>query len=96
MTSVVDGDIHDVVDNFGWRCRDWHMDWHRDMLDVRDGVVMWPQRANDVCGSATGSKLLFQVEPSKEANSSLQTLLFVCNIYIIDTECVCVCMCAGT
>mmetsp|Transcript_14634 Transcript_14634/g.32304 ORF Transcript_14634/g.32304 Transcript_14634/m.32304 type:complete len:200 (-) Transcript_14634:688-1287(-) len=42
LWRIVDGDIHDVVDNFGWRCRDWHMDWHRDMLDVRDGVVMWP------------------------------------------------------
>ena len=49
----MDRDVHDVVDDFGWWCRDWHVDWHRDMLDVRDGVVMRPQRANDVCRSAT-------------------------------------------
>ena len=34
--------VHHVVDDFRGRCRDGHMNRHRDVLDVRDGVVVWP------------------------------------------------------
>ena len=39
---VMHRNVHHVVDDFRGRCRDGHMNRHSDVLDVRDGVVMWP------------------------------------------------------
>ena len=39
---VMHRNVHHVVDDFRGRCRDGHMNRHRDVLDVRDGVVVWP------------------------------------------------------
>ena len=35
--------IHHLVDNLSWRCRDRRFHWHRDCLGVSDGVVVRPQ-----------------------------------------------------
>ena len=45
--SVMHRNVHHVVDDFRGRCWDGHMNGHRDVLDVRDGVVMWPENATN-------------------------------------------------
>ena len=46
-SSVMHRNVHHVVDDSRGRCWDGHMNGDRDVLDVRDGVVMWPENATN-------------------------------------------------
>ena len=48
---VMHRNVHHVVDDSRGRCRDGHMNRHRDVLDVRDGVVMWPWEKGMMSGA---------------------------------------------
>mmetsp|Transcript_40656 Transcript_40656/g.63878 ORF Transcript_40656/g.63878 Transcript_40656/m.63878 type:complete len:365 (+) Transcript_40656:221-1315(+) len=42
LGCIMNWNIHNVVDDScGW-CWNWHMHWHGHVLDVGDGVVVWP------------------------------------------------------
>ena len=63
--SVMHRNVHHVVDDLRGRCWDGHMNRHRDVLDVRNGVVMWPQYVKS--GSKSGAisrEILLMVQKS--------------------------------